>query len=461
MQRESARSEWSLQLPNHEAIVKPIHEPINAQLHVSGSKSYTNRALIIAALADGTSHLKGVLKSDDSFWCIDALKRLGIKVTVDGDDVHMDGCSGQWPTKQNDLFIGSSGTIARFLPGALAASSNGRWTVDGIKQLQQRPLKPLIDALQQLGASIDYLSANEGLPLLVHGSRLKGGHVTIPGDVSSQFLSGLLIASPLAEQEVTIQVEHDLVQPAYIGITVQLMRQFGADVEHSADFMSFKIKPTGYKGRHTVLEADASTACYFLSIGALTSGTVRVTNVGYDSYQPDAKFVDVLEQMGCSVVKDATFLQVTGVEQLKGGFTVDMKPMSDQALTIAALAPFADAPITVTNVAHIRQHESDRIAVICDSLRTIGVQVEEHHDGFTVYPMDKTIEKHGTEKLTLQPLVTLDPHDDHRQAMVYALLSLKIGGIRILDPGCVSKTCPTFFKELARLGVSTQFRERT
>jgi 3-phosphoshikimate 1-carboxyvinyltransferase len=441
----SSRSPWALVNSYTEAEVTPTSEPIHGEIFVSGSKSYTNRALIIAALAKGTSTLTGILKSDDSYWCIDALKRLGTRIEVDEErnQVTIEGSQGEWKNREGELFIGAAGTIARFLPGALAISNKGSWRVDGIPQLRERPLEPLIDALRDLGGQIDYLSTNKGLPLQVKGTGLQGGKVSIPGNVSSQFLSGLLIASPYAKETVTIEVTKGLVQPSYVGITVQLMRQFGAKVEHSDDYRQLTVEPTGYQGQEAILEADASTACYFLALAALTGGTIRVKNVGYHSYQPDARFIDILEQMGCQVIKESSYLEVTGPKQLRGGFEVDMKPMSDQALTIGALAPFADKPITVTNVAHIRSHESDRISVICHSLEKMGVRVEEREDGFTIYP--------GQPKGT-----TLDPHDDHRNAMVFALLGVKVPGIRILDPSCISKTCPTYFEELQKLGVKVQ-----
>jgi 3-phosphoshikimate 1-carboxyvinyltransferase len=439
----SSRSPWALSTSAHEAVVIPAMKPIHGELYVPGSKSYTNRALIISALAQGSSSLTGILKSDDSYWCIDALKRLGTIIEVNEDVVSINGSAGKWKNTTGQLFIGAAGTIARFLPGALAIAKEGSWKVDGIPQLRERPLTPLIDALRQLGGKIEYLSTNKGLPLQVSGTGLQGGKVSIPGNVSSQFLSGLLIASPYANEPVCIEVTEGLVQPSYIGITIQLMRQFGAQIDHTEDYQKVTVHPTGYQGHAVVLEADASTACYFLSLAALTGGTIRVKNVGYHSYQPDARFIDVLERMGCSVIKDTSFLQVTGPNQLRGGFEVDMKPMSDQAVTIGALAPFADKPITVTNVAHIRSHESDRISVICDSLKKMGVKVEEREDGFTIYPS----QPHGA---------VLDPHDDHRNAMVFGLLGVKVPNVRILDPGCVSKTCPSYFTELQKLGIDVQ-----
>lgn len=446
MEQTSARSPWAAEIANyHQAEVQPVQGPISGRIHVPGSKSYTNRALIIAGLAQGTSKLTGLLRSDDSFWCLDALQKLGAEVVIEKDVVYINGCEGQWKNDGAELFIGSAGTIARFLPGALAVSSSGSWFVDGIAQLRSRPLDPLLEALQHMGARIHYESDNRGLPLRIDGTGLEGGHVSISGKVSSQFLSGLLICSPYARQKVDIEVLHGLVQSSYVLITTQLMEQFGVSVEHDELCSHFHIEPKKYEAQDLILEADASTACYFLSIAALTGGTVRVQNVGYHSYQPDARFIDVLERMGCSCQKTDTYLEVTGPSSLRGGFDVDMNPMSDQALTVAALAPFADAPICIHNVAHIRKHESDRISVMGEALRKLGIQVDEFDDGLTVHP--------GQMKGAV-----LDPHDDHRNAMVYALMGLKVPGITIKDPACVSKTCPTYFTELQKLGIVVHLR---
>lgn len=442
----SSRSPWAGAVDEELVEITPVTKPVHGSLQIPGSKSYTNRALLIAALARGESILNGILKSDDSYWCLDALKKLGITTEIKDDQVRLEGCAGRWKNRNGELFIGSAGTIARFLPGALAVSPEGSWLVDGTDQLRNRPLEPLIQALRELGAEIEYVTDHRGLPLKVSGQTLKGGQVQIAGNVSSQFLSGLLMASSYAQGPVNIRVTNGLVQPSYIEITLQLMEQFGAKVERFGQMEAFTVYPTGYAGRRLTLEADASTACYFLSLAALTGGTIRITNVGYHSAQPDAKFIDVLEKMGCRCEKGEHFLQVTGPEKLRGGFAVDMKPMSDQAITLAALAPFADGPIRVYNVPHIRKHESDRIAVICEALKRLGANVQEFADGFEIRPGNRL---QGT---------LLDPHDDHRQAMVFALLGTKIPGVRISDPGCVSKTCPTFFSILASLGVQVQFR---
>lgn len=444
----SSRSPWAGPAQAHSVAITPPERPYEAEIAVPGSKSFTNRALLIAALAKGRSMLTGVLKSDDSYWLIDALKRLGVSVEMDGETVIIDGCGGVWPKTSGELFLGSAGTSARFLPGALAAAPSGAWLVDGSDQLRGRPIAPLFAALRQLGAHINPLHGDESLPMEIKGGGLQGGVVSISGKVSSQFLSGLLIAAPYASGPVTLRLTDDLVQPAYIGITINLMKEFGADVEHRPDYREIYVRPRRYQGRALTLEADASSACYFLALPALAPGRVRVTNVGTASLQPDAAFVDVLEAMGVIVHRTpgslATESPAGGLAKLRGGHTFDMKPMSDQALTLGVLAAFADAPVTVTNVGHIRKHESDRISVLSQNLSRMGVTVDEREDAFTVHP--------GSMRGAL-----IDPHDDHRNAMSFSLAGTRISGVRILDPGCVSKTFPTFFDVLRQVGVGVSF----
>lgn len=445
----SSRSPWAGPTTAESVTIIPPVRPYDVEIAVPGSKSFTNRALLIAALAQGRSVLKGVLKSDDSYWMIDALKRLGVPVAIDGDTVTIDGCAGVWPQTSGELFLGSAGTSARFLPGALAAAPSGAWLVDGSDQLRGRPIAPLLKALRQLGADIRPLHHDESLPFQVRANGLRGGTISISGKVSSQFLSGLLIAAPYASSPVTIQLTDDLVQPAYIGITIALMREFGADVEHEPDYREIHVNPRKYLGKELTLEADASSACYLLALPALAPGRVRVTNVGTASLQPDAAFVDVLEAMGLIVHRSAHSLATEsppqGPARLLGNLTFDMKPMSDQALTVGALAPFASGPITVTNVGHIRQHESDRIAALCQNLARMGVRVDEREDSFTVHP-------------NTPQAATVDPRDDHRNAMAFTLIGTRIPGVEILDPGCVSKTFPSFFDVIQQAGVGVAFK---
>ncbi|HET7579449.1 MAG TPA: 3-phosphoshikimate 1-carboxyvinyltransferase [Bacillales bacterium] len=439
-----ARSPWAALNDVNEVEISPAADPIHGEMTIPGSKSFTNRALILASMAIGPSLISGILKSDDSFWCIDALKKLGTEIQVGNDAAHIDGTGAKWPNQKADLYIGASGTNGRFLPGALAAARKGSWQVEASKGMSKRPIGTLIEALRELGGNIEYLENDGFFPIRVDGNGFQGGDVSISGKVSSQFISGLLMAAPYAKEPVTVHVTDHIVQHAYVHITLDLMREFGVDVEADQNLETLKIHPGKYKGRMLQLEADASTTCYFLAMAAITNGKIRIANISYETRQPDIKMVDIFEEMGCTVTRGNGFIELEGTPQLKGGKTISMKEMSDQALTLAAVAVFADEPITITGVAHIRHHESNRIEAVCESLARLGIQVEEHEDGLTVYP--------GTPKPA-----TLDSYDDHRVAMSLSLIGARVPGIKISDPGCVSKTCPTYFELLEQLGLGIKF----
>ena len=440
-----ARSPWS-QLNDIQSVSispKP-YQPIDGDIRIPGSKSFTNRALIMAALAKGTSTLSGILRSDDSYWCIDSLNKLGIETEIEGDVITVHGCNANWPNLQANLYIGAAGTTARFLPGALAVAKNGNWMVEASKRMSERPVEPLIQALTDLGANIDYLE-NEGFfPIQIKGEGLKGGAVSISGKISSQFISGLLLASPYAENEVTVTIPDTIVQHEYVRITLGLMEKFSVTVEASEHLNQLVVPQGEYIGQDLALEADASTASYFFALAALTNGRIRITNLTAETNQPDIHMLEIYEKMGCQVIKGDGYIELVGTEQLIGGFDISMKEMSDQTLTLAALAPFASGPITMRDVEHIRHHESDRISAICTELRKLGIKVEEFQDGLTVYP--------GSPQAT-----TLTSYDDHRVAMSLALIGTAVPGIVIQDPGCVSKTCPTFFELLQQLGISVEY----
>ncbi|SFS42802.1 3-phosphoshikimate 1-carboxyvinyltransferase [Marininema halotolerans] len=435
-----SRSKWATLHSVSIAEISPPHHPIHSDLMIPGSKSVTNRALIMAAMAKGTSILKGILKSDDTYWCIEALKALGVTIEINGNTAIVHGVNGKWPHSDGTIYVGSAGTAARFLPGVLAASQ-GRWMIRGSQQMMSRPISPLINALNQIGAQIGYVEKEGHLPIEVIADGIRGGEVPISGRTSSQYISGLLMAGAYAKESMNIRIEDGLVQPDYVKITMDLMRIFGANVRDRCNFTEIQVDPTGYVGEEVQLDADASTAGYFLSLAAVTNGNIRINNLSYDSLQPDARFVDVLEKMGCEVERGSGFIQLQGTNQLRGGFEISMREMSDQTLTLAALAPFADGPISMVDVEHIRMHECDRIKAICESLSKMGIRVEERQDGLTIYPGDP------------RP-AELDTYDDHRLAMSLTLIGAKVAGVRLKDPGCVSKTCPSFFAEMERLGLT-------
>jgi 3-phosphoshikimate 1-carboxyvinyltransferase len=341
--------------------------------------------------------------------------------------------------REAEIYIGAAGTLGRFLPPALAVAPAGRFRVRASRRMSQRPIAPLVDALRTLGGRVDYAGAEGRFPLVVHGAGLAGGEVAIPGHVSSQFTSGVLLAAPYARRPVTVRVAGGMVQPAYVRISLAMMRAFGAEVEEDAELSEMTVKPGRYRGQRLELEADASSAAYFFALAAASGGEVTVTNIGSATLQPDLGFIHVLERMGARVEVAPQRTTVRGPEKLRGGFTVSLKAMSDQTPTLAALAALADAPVTITEVAHVRHHESDRIAAMATELARLGIRTEERPDGLTVWP--------GRPRPA-----RLDPHDDHRIAMALALLALAAPGLEIANPGTTSKTFPTYWNYLERLG---------
>lgn len=441
-----ARSPWSELKDIKSLEIKPLgSKTLRKDITIPGSKSFTNRALILGAVANGTTQLSGILKSDDSYWCIRALNELGVKTDIVDESIAIEGCGGNW-VNHLSLYIGAAGTIGRFLPGILAAdpSSENRWNVEASERMSQRPIKPLIEAVNTLGGRIEYKGKKGYFPLEIRGGGLSGGEVSISGKTSSQFISGLLIASPLAKQDVKVTVVDEIVQQEYVKITIDLMEKFGVNVSYSEDFKEFEIPRGSYKGRDIQLEADVSTACYFFALAAINKGSIKVTNVNPETNQPDSKMLDVFERLGCEITKGENWIEVKGPEVLTGGFQISMKEMSDQALTLAAIAPFANGPITIREVEHIRTHESDRINAICTELKKMGIKVDEYNDGLTVYP--------GEPKSAL-----VETYDDHRVAMSLSLIGTRVPGIKVNNPGTVSKTCPTYFSLLENMGIGITY----
>jgi 3-phosphoshikimate 1-carboxyvinyltransferase len=416
-----ARSPWSTNKDKKEVKINPPRALVEGTIRIPGSKSLTNRALVIASLAEGRSQIKGILKSDDSYWCIDSLIKLGVLVVIEGDTAYVEGCGGIWPNQSGELYVGAAGTVARFLPGALSIGT-GVWTIRGSKRMSERPLAPLLDALSNLGAHFEYKQSERCLPFTLNAKGLQGGEEMLPGSTSSQFISGLLLAAPYAKEPVTVHIDGEVVQRDYVEMTLEMMTSFGITPRVSVDGQSIVV-PTGrYKAQTLLLEPDVSTCCYFWALAALTAGRVLIEGINARTSQPDIEVLEVLEQMGCTILQGDSFIEVQGVKQLKGGFTLSMKKWSDQTLTIAAIAPFTDGPISLKDAAHIRHHECDRIAAICAELGKLGIRVEEHHDGLTIYPG--------------QPMpALLDSHDDHRMAMALSLIGLRVKNIRITDPG--------------------------
>jgi 3-phosphoshikimate 1-carboxyvinyltransferase len=411
--------------------------PPQARVRVPGSKSLTNRTLIVAALADGPSTLTGALDSDDTRVMVDALGRLGIAVAHDpaAATIGVNGCGGTIPARQAELFVANSGTSLRFLT-ALVALGRGTYRLDGTPRMRQRPVADLLQALAGLGADARSELGTGCPPVTVEASGLDGGYAFVKGDVSSQFLSGLLMALPYARERTTVEVEGSLVSRPYVAMTLAVMQAFGVRVENRK-FRRFDIAAAHYTGRVYPIEPDASAASYFFAAAAITGGTVTALGLGTDSLQGDLAFVDVLEHMGCTVIRERDATTVTG-GPLRG-VNVDMNAISDTVMTQAVVALFASGVSRIRNVGHIRHKETDRLAALATELRKLGASVDEQEDGLIIVPPEK-----------LQP-ARIATYDDHRMAMAFALAGLKAEGITILDPGCVAKTYPGFWEDLGKV----------
>ena len=420
-----------------ELEIKPLAHPVDATVRVPGSKSVTNRALVVAALAEGRSRILNPLFSDDSYWLMDSLVRLGFEVRADREgrgEVEIRGLGGGIPRGDVDVFVGNAGTVARFLPPALALG-HGPYRLDGVPRMRERPVGDLVDAMQELGAAVRYADEEGRFPLIVEGGGFPGGAASVEGSKSSQFLSGLLMAAPYARDGVTLKVEGELVSKPYVGITTGVMRAFGVDVEE--DGGRFAVRPGAYSARSYPVEPDASGASYFMAAAAVTGGRVTIPGLGSSSPQGDLRFAEVLERMGCAVEIGEDRVEVQGPRRLRG-VEVDMNSFSDTMITLSAIAPFADGPTTITNVEHTRHQETDRISAVATELTRLGSDVREHRDGIHIIPRE------------IRPS-SIRTYDDHRMAMGFALTGLVAPGIRIQDPACVTKTFPDYFQKLASL----------
>jgi 3-phosphoshikimate 1-carboxyvinyltransferase len=411
--------------------------PQGARVRVPGSKSLTNRALIVAAMADGPSTLTGALDSDDTRVMVDSLRRLGIAVEHDpaAATIRVAGCGGRIPAASAELFVANSGTSLRFLT-AMLANGRGTYKLDGTPRMHQRPVADLLLALNGLGSDARSDLGTGCPPVTVNAGGLDGGYAFVKGDVSSQFLSGLLMALPYARETTSVEVDGTLVSRPYVAMTLAVMEAFGVQAGNRK-FQRFDVRPARYTGRDYRIEPDASAASYFFAAAAITGGTVTVEGLGTESLQGDVAYVDVLEHMGCTVVRDRDATTVAG-GPLRG-VDVDMNAISDTVMTQAVVAMFASGMSRIRNVGHIRHKETDRIAAVATELRKLGATVDERKDGLVLFP---------PETITPARIAT---YDDHRMAMAFALAGLKADGITILDPACVAKTYPGFWDDLARL----------
>ena len=417
--------------------INPINHPLQATVRLPGSKSLTNRALLISALANGRTQLKNALFSDDSCYFANALGTLGFEVQLDEPHLEMTvtGLGGDIPSRNADLYIGNAGTAARFL-SALLTLGHGEYVLDGDSRMRQRPIGDLIHALAGLGARLE--ATNYCPPVKIMGSGLRGGKTRVAGDISSQFLSALLMIAPYAKSPVEIEVTGELNSKPYVDMTLSVMSDFGINVERH-EYQRFVVYPAVYVGtRDYRIESDASAASYFFATPAICGGTVRVEGISRESIQGDMAFLDILQQMGCTINERDRSVAVTGTNRL-AGVDVDMRDIPDTAQTLAAVAPFASSPTRIRGIASARVKETDRIHATCTELARLGVRVDEHDDGMTIYPCQ-----------TLKPAV-IQTYNDHRMAMAFALIGLRTEGVSIENPSCVSKTFPAYFAVLDTL----------
>lgn len=440
--------------------VKPLARPFSGVVALPGSKSITNRALLIAALARGQTQLSNALFCDDSHYLAEALKALGVAVQPNPESRSfiVEGAAGPLPGRQAEIYLGNAGTATRFLTGALGLS-RGHYVIDGNHRMRERPIGDLVRALRELGVTIE---DTRGFPPVTIGKKswaqegeapraipFQGGSVKMNGHTSSQFISAVLMAAPLVGRNTEVVIEGECVSRPYLDITLQVMQQFGAvaraDEGRGDGRLAFSVRGgTGYKGRSYPVEGDASSASYFLAAAALSGGKIRVEGVGRDSVQGDARFADVLARMGCHVKKDSDVLSLSCGDPLRG-VREDCNEMPDIVPTLTVVALFARGKTVIRNVPHLRHKESDRIASVATELRKLGARIQERPDGLEIEPT----ELQGG---------TLETWGDHRLAMAFSLVGMMVPDVVIRDPAVVEKSFPEYFQVITGLGAEVVAR---
>jgi 3-phosphoshikimate 1-carboxyvinyltransferase len=420
-----------------EIEIQPALRPLHARIALPGSKSITNRALLLAAMASGRSTIESALLSDDTRYMTAALRALGFRIEVDeaARRITVDGLGGAIPASSADLFVGGAGTAMRFIVGFLTLGQ-GRYRIDGNQRMRQRPIGPLLDAMQQLGATVYDERDNRCPPVIVETrGTFGGGETTIDARESSQFVSAMLMPAALWPRGLKLRVIGDTARP-FIEMTLRLMAEWGVRGEIRGDLI---VVPGGqtYRAGRFVVEPDASAAGYFAAAAALCGGDVTIEGLRPDSVQGDIGFFNVLEKMGATIAWSDEGVVVSGTGSLRG-VDIAMNAMPDMAATLAAIAPFASSPTRIREVGFIRFHESDRLRAIATELRRLGATVEDFNDGIAIEPS------------RLAP-AAVETYDDHRIAMSFAITGLRLPGVKIRNPACVSKTFPDFFERLARL----------
>ncbi len=419
----------------------PVSRPIHRSIRLPGSKSITNRALLLAALADGESQLNHILLADDTRLMIDALRCLGVPLRIDEHELtaHVSGVAGRWPNAEANLFCGNAGTVIRFLTAACTID-HGRYRLDGVERMRERPIDELVDALRELGAQIGYEDQDGCCPLTIRATGLRGGALERDSTVSSQYVSAILMAGALAAQDVMIGFDRPLPSRPYIAMTMHVMQAFGVHAVER-NMMRFIVPaPQCYRAANYDIEPDASAASYFLAAAAITGGQVTIEGLGTASCQGDIAFAHVLGEMGCRVEQDEWQTTVHGPSDGRlNGVTVNLGDMPDVAQTLAVLAAFATGPTHIQNVGNLRIKETDRLSALESQLAAMHVDIEICNDGLTIRP-------NGVPRAA-----RIKTFDDHRMAMSFAIAGLVLDGMEIENPACVEKTFPEFFDEWSRL----------
>lgn len=417
--------------------IRPVGK-VNASLEVPGSKSLTQRALIVAALAKGESRLLGPLESDDTAYSSQALKQLGAEIEKDT-DWRVVGNGGVIQPSSEPIYLGNNGTATRFLT-SVASLGNTQYTIDGDSRMHQRPIGPLIAALQGWGVDISSVRGTGCPPLHINGCGLIGGKTILPEGKSSQYLSSLLLVAPYAQKPAVLEVEGKIYSKPYIAMTLAVMADFGIRVECARDFSSFSVPQGCYKAREYRIEGDASNASYFWAAAAITGGRVTVTNVPVPSLQGDALLAPLLGRMGCEIVKNGEAITLQGAERLEG-ITVDMGDMPDVVPTLAVVAAFAHGTTVLNNIAHLRIKECDRLSAVVAELTKLGANVEERESSMII---------HGDGGRNLRG-AEIHTYSDHRMAMCFAVAGLRIPGVKITGEDCVGKSFPDFWQRFELL----------
>lgn len=416
----------------------PVNK-VDTTVTVPGSKSLTQRALIAASLAQGTSRLVGPLASEDTEYSSKALAQMGMRIAKDVDVWTVEGKGGVVSPSREAIFLGNNGTATRFLT-SVAALGNSPYVIDGDERMHERPIGPLMQALQGWGVDICSVKGTGCPPLAINSQGLRGGETVLPEGKSSQYLSSLLLVAPYAAQPATLKVEGEVLSKPYVAMTLSVMANFGIFVECARDYSSFSIPQGCYTAREYAIEGDASNASYFWAAAAVTGGRVEVSNVPVPSLQGDAMLVPLLGRMGCEVAKEGNGIAVTASRPLEG-ITVDMGDMPDVVPTLAVVAAFAEGQTKITNIAHLRIKECDRLSAVVTELTRMGAHVEEFPDAMIIHG-DGGRQLHGAD---------IETYKDHRMAMCFAVAGLKVPGVRITGEGCVAKSFPDFWERFALL----------